>query len=61
MLREIVRGSLFVDQARCDAICRGIDKRVEMLHKAVVQHGGDSLVNDIRCDVEENAAYSGAE
>ena len=34
-LRELVRGSLFIDTARCDALCRGLAGRVKMLKKQV--------------------------
>ena len=34
-LRELVRGSLFIDEARCDALCRGLAGRVDMLKKHV--------------------------
>lgn len=34
-LRELVRGSLFIDEAWCDALCRGLAGRVDMLKKHV--------------------------
>ena len=34
-LREIVKGSPFIDDARCDALCYGLQKRVEQLREYV--------------------------
>ena len=34
-LREILKGSPFIDEARCDALCYGLQKRVEYLQEYV--------------------------
>lgn len=60
-LREIVRGSLFVDAARCDALCRGLKGRVEMLSEAVNSRHHLYAADDCRGDVKEDIAYSGLE
>jgi len=44
-LREIVKGSVFIDTARCDALCRGLDKRVELLRDYVRTRDNPQLVN----------------
>ena len=42
-LRELVRGSLFIDTARCDALCRGVAGRVKMLKKQVDSHSRNAI------------------
>ena len=42
-LRELVRGSLFIDMARCDALCRGVAGRVKMLKKQVDSHSRNAI------------------
>jgi hypothetical protein len=44
-LREIVKGSVFIDTARCDALCRGLQKRVELLRDYVRTRDNPQLVN----------------
>lgn len=34
-LRELVRGSMFIDEKRCDALCRALKSRVDMLTDVV--------------------------
>ena len=60
-LREIVSGSLFVDAARCDALCRGLSGRVKMLEKAAEASGIQIFTDSTQFDVEKNVAYSGEE
>lgn len=59
--REIVKGSLFIDNARADAICVAIKKRVEMLHKVVNTKSKSKYFagNDTADDVEEDVKYTG--
>ena len=33
--KEVMQDSLFIDEARCDAICRSLRKRVESLREFV--------------------------
>lgn len=56
-LREIVKGSLFIDDIRCDVLCRGLMRRIEMLEKAALCKGfyADSTQNDVAGDI----SYSG--
>ncbi|MDD3279850.1 MAG: excisionase [Lachnospiraceae bacterium] len=60
-LRELVRGSVFIDDARCDALCRALKDRVEALTEIVNSHRNLSPVDDFRSDVTENIAYSGSQ
>ena len=59
--REIVKGSLFVDKARTEAICSAFRKRVEMLQDVVNTQAktkyfaGHDTVNDVEKDIK----YSG--
>ncbi|MNC80222.1 hypothetical protein D3C75_1329400 [compost metagenome] len=58
-MRELFRGSLFIDEARCDALCFALQKRIAMLSEVV--HSRTSLLwaDDRKTDVEEDIAYSG--
>lgn len=66
---EILRGSLFVDEARRDALCMAIRRRVEMLadivNTRISMFPVDDFradvpeVDDLSADVPENVAYSG--
>ena len=58
-LRELVRGSVFIDAARCDALCFALRKRVKMLTDIVHSQTQQFFVDDVRADIEENIAYSG--
>lgn len=58
-LREIVKDSLFIDEARCDILCRFLVRRVEMLESAVKSMQKSIFVESTRFDVEEDVAYSG--
>lgn len=58
-LREILRGFLFIDNARCDALCRGLNLRIEMLSEIVNGHKPQRLVDNQAADVTTDIAYSG--
>lgn len=58
-LREIVRDSLFIDEARCGALCRGLKRRVEMLEDVAVSMQKSVYIDSTRFDVRENTRYSG--
>ena len=60
-LRELVRGSLFIDEARCDALCRALKGRVDALTDIVNTQRTVYAVSDCRDDVKEDVAYSGSE
>lgn len=60
-LREIVRGSLFVDDARCKALCRGLNRRIEMLEKIAISAKDQVFADSTQFDVIKNTAYSGEE
>ncbi|MDD2958459.1 MAG: excisionase [Lachnospiraceae bacterium] len=58
-LRELLRDSIFIDRARCDALCLALKNRVAMLNKVI--DSGHTLYEKDNCrsDVKENVAYSG--
>lgn len=60
-LREIVRGSLFIDEARCSVLCRALRHRVELLEAAALEQAaqGKGFADGTRFDVTEDRAYSG--
>lgn len=58
-VRNVFRGSLFVDEARCHAICQALRWRIERLQEIVHSRHSQSWVNDNSTDVKENIAYSG--
>ena len=60
-LRELAKGSVFIDGARCEALCKGLLGRIEMLQKEVVGLKKQVPVDDVRFDVAEDVAYSGNE
>lgn len=57
-LRELVRNSVFIDTARCDALCFAFRRRVEMLTEFVNSRSTQFFVDDVRSDVKENTAYT---
>lgn len=59
--REILSGSVFIDEARRDALCFALTKRVEMLTKIVNSHSKQFYADDVNKDVTTNIAYSGKE
>lgn len=60
-LRELVRGSLFIDNARCNALCTALKGRVEALADIVNSRRTVYSSSDCRSDVTEDIAYSGSE
>lgn len=59
-LRELVRGSLFIDKARCDALCTALKGRVDTLTDIVNTQRTVYAVSDCHGDVVEDVAYSGS-
>ena len=57
--REIVRRSVFIDDARREAICKALKGRVELLAAAMKNQVCLFSAGDISGDVRENIAYSG--
>jgi hypothetical protein len=53
-----VRNSVFIDTARCDALCAAFHRRIEMLTDIVNSRTVLFPVDDVRSDVRENIAYS---
>lgn len=58
--REIVRGSVFIDAARCDALCRGLRGRIDKLEKVALSQRKRVFEEGIRFDVKKDVAYSGS-
>lgn len=58
-LREILKDSIFIDKARCDALCFAVKERVKMLANVVNAHAKSVAVDNPRHDVTKNIAYSG--
>nr|WP_240472953.1 HipA domain-containing protein [Paenibacillus sanguinis] len=58
-VRTIFRGSLFVDEARCHAICQALRGRIERLREIMHSREPQVWVDDHNTDVQENIAYSG--
>lgn len=59
--REIVRGSMFIDETRRDALCRFLARRVEMLESAAKSMQKSVFVDSAQFDVAEDIAYSGGQ
>lgn len=57
--REMVRGSLFIDEARCDALCAALKNRVAMLADVVNDRRTLFPADNRSEDVAEDIAYSG--
>ncbi len=60
-LREIVRGSLFIDEARREALCQGLMDRLGMLEEAALLSTKQAYVERTEFDVAQDVAYSGGE
>lgn len=58
-LRELVKGSLFIDESRCNALCNGLIKRVELLTDVVCERRSIMAVDDLSADVTVDIAYCG--
>lgn len=57
--REIVKGSPFIDEARCNMLCWALDKRVEMLSEVMREQAVHVSMPDMGAEVEVDEAYSG--
>ncbi len=57
--REILKGSAFIDGARCDALCSALQKRLELLTDMVNEYKPYRAVDSTAFDVCEDIAYSG--
>ncbi|MDE7311246.1 MAG: excisionase [Eubacterium sp.] len=57
--REIVKGSVFVEQARCEAICKGLSERVKWLEGAARAAKPQAFVDHTRFDIRKDVAYGG--
>ena len=57
--RELVRDSVFIDDTRCEAICKGLRKRIEMLEKHIISLNGKMICDNVCSDIIEDVAYSG--
>ena len=55
-IREITKGSIFVEESRVNVLCKGIMGRIESLTDLILSH---TRTDDISEDVVENIAYSG--
>lgn len=55
-LRELIKDSVFVDEARCQALCAGLTGRIQMLQKAALSAKKQIFTDNIQFDV----AYSGS-
>ena len=58
-VRELIRGSLFVDEARSHAICQALRGRITRLQEIIHTREPQAWVDDHSTDVKENIAYSG--
>ena len=59
--RELVRDSIFIDNIRCDAICKAMKERVNSLEKVTNDSTNKKYYNvaDIKGDVKKDISYSG--
>lgn len=59
--RELVRDSIFIDNIRCDAICKAIKERISSLEKVINDAANEKYYNvaDIKGDVKKDISYSG--
>ncbi len=60
-LREIVKGSLFVDETRCSALCKALKGRVRMLQEAALSARHTVFFDSTKSDVMRDFPYSGKE
>lgn len=59
--REILKDSLFIDDARQAALCSALRKRIELLADIIHSRTSYVRVDDRNSDVTENIAYSGGQ
>ena len=58
-LRALIKGSLFIDEARAQALCKALCGRVERLAEVVNSRRNLYPVDDRTADVAADVAYSG--
>ncbi len=58
-LRELMRGSLFIDEARCNALCNALGQRVTMLESLASNHITPFSPGTTAGDVARDISYSG--
>lgn len=58
-IREIFRGSLFVDEARSEAVCLALRERIEQFRNIAHVHVPQGKTDDLQDDVNLNISYSG--
>ena len=58
-LWEIVKGSLFVDEKRCSALCRGLRSRIKTLEKIALSGHQKMFYDDTQFDIAKDIAYHG--
>ncbi|MNZ44431.1 hypothetical protein D3C78_620620 [compost metagenome] len=58
-VQEIFCGSLFVDEARSNAICLALRERIERLQEIIHTREPQAWLDDHSTDVKENIAYNG--
>lgn len=58
-LRELVKDSLFIDEIRCQALCRGLTGRIRMLERVALSAKKQVFIDNVQFDVEQDVAYSG--
>lgn len=58
-LRELLKDSLFIDDVRCNVLCNGLKKRVELLTEVVCERRNIVAEDDLCADVTADIAYSG--
>lgn len=59
-LRTLVKDSLFIDESRCNALCNGLKKRIDMLTEVVCERRSSFVMDELSADVKEDIAYSGS-
>lgn len=59
--KEIVEGSMFVDEARCNALCKALKGRGRMLEKTVLSARHTVFFENMQSDVIRDIAYRGKE
>ena len=58
-LRSIVKGSLFIDEAMCEALCKGLERRCGMLEAAAISAKKTVYMDDAASDVKRDSPYGG--
>lgn len=58
-IHELVRDSIFIDEARCDALCAALNGRIHSLEQRILSFKTTYSISDITGDVTQDIAYSG--